>query len=183
MNDLNVIKNEIESKIKTLQEEFQKQISGLNAILCENGFEITNFVPPWSILKVSTVNISSSQLLSLHSIPVSILPPPGSGIMHNVFSVIVEFVPNTTPYVVDVLGFLEFQYATNGDDVTNHISGIGLLDQKAKAISTADMETISGLGQLSVANSGICLTTSADNNFMRGDGSLIVTVFYATLSV
>jgi hypothetical protein len=136
-----------------------------------------------TVLQVAVVTVTSAEILSLHSAPITVVAGQGANTMVNVFDLVVEFVPVSTPYTVAGGSTLQFQYSTNGDNVAVPVAGTGLLDQTTKHLSTTDIDTVAGLTSSSVSNASIDLTTSADANFTLGNGTLTITIYYTVLTI
>ena len=129
----------------------------------------------WSI---ATVQISSSQILNLHSQPVLLLGAPPMGQFYEVGFVdfIYNFLPvGGIPYTVGG-GNLQINYNTNGTGICTH-PDTGLLDQN---------QSVESFGTNNVAitparNSGITLVPSLSFPTL-GNGNLTLKIYYKVLS-
>ncbi len=138
-----------------------------------------------SILK-AVANITSDQILALHTAPVVVVPAPGLGLYIVVLNFSFEYVFNTTPY--------SRQFANNVIGLTTDAANgfyqsavlqQGFIDQSTSQISAFGTiqlaNTHNPIPSVSIKNKA--LSVAADVAPLGGDGTLNVIVYYTIESV
>ncbi len=135
------------------------------------------------VLQQVQVTLSSAELLALHATPIQVLPAQGSNTVIVVDNVVLEFVPNTTPYASvatsDLAVYVDTTKATTftGDST-------GLIDQTAKTFELFAKSTTNFFTTDAHSDNQPCMIANVGaGNFTAGDGTVVVTVNYYVLAV
>jgi hypothetical protein len=130
-------------------------------------------------LEVSSVALSAAQLLALNGTPVQLVAAQGAGKVVIPFMIVLEFIPNTTPFTVGGANILIIN-GTNVGYGGGPGSWSGLIDQTVKTLYSGAQFPPSV--PVSVA-ANAPLTIGSSDVLSAGDGSLIVTTYYQVLTI
>jgi hypothetical protein len=134
-----------------------------------------------SSISITSVLLSSSDVIGLHSTPVNILPAPGSGLAYVVLSVLWEYNYNTTDFDNGGTFSVATKTANNANMEWAVLSSNVLY---SKGHSTMAIESNNAPGQVTSALSDFDnqpVVVGSTNAATVGDGSIKVTVVYATV--
>src|SRR5580698_5203517 len=139
-------------------------------------------------ISMVTVTVTSAQLLNLSTAPVEILPPPGVGFQYFFAGAFYSYRFGTVPYDGDNSSNPQLFLGPLANNVSFDGAGLTALleltvDSNESGIGTAEQTwttnaTVFGAGP--TANQGVYLGVQT-GNLTTGDGTLVVTVFYAVV--
>lgn len=130
-------------------------------------------------LKVATVELTSSQILNLHTTPVEIVPAQGPGNVIVPVSVLAEMEFGTTAYAAGDTINLQYSGQSYGSAPNVAIANPNLTRVTGSSFSLATPTFTSNSGIfLNSVGKNVGLSALADNAFTSGDGKLVVTVWY-----
>ena len=138
-----------------------------------NGTNLATLVSP---VQSVTVNLSQSDILSLGTSPIIILPAPGAGSVYDIVDTVIIYDYNSAPYTTATdLSFFHGTlgvYSTTGNFLT------------AAADTYLKIQSATYGGNLSnFSNGNYRITTTTAVNPTGGDGTMKITVLYRTLSI
>jgi hypothetical protein len=135
------------------------------------------------VLQQATVLISSAQLLALRATPVSLIVAQGSSSVIVVDSVVLEFIPDTTPYstvsTADLAVYVDTTKATTftGDSTA-------LIDQSAKTFEILSPTAAKFFTTDAHSDNTACFIANVSGaEYTAGNGTLNVTVNYYVVQV
>lgn len=138
----------------------------------------------YSPYSITTVNISSSQILSMGTSPIELLPAPGANNYYDINYIILEFTRNTTEYVytdspVVWIGGSEFAILTEF-----FIKGLA---PKKWVKLTPSAINVNGDGNatwssIHVLNENVYLQSLLTNNPTGGDGTMRAIICYRNVT-
>jgi hypothetical protein len=131
-------------------------------------------------MQVATVTLTSPQILALKETPVQLAASPGAGfaILPVVFFLRYNFV--TTPYgVTSTTGAIGTAGMLGNDNPWVAFGGTGVMDQTASTFFAVPGE--SEAGPLSTVGGAMLIGNIGADDFITGDGTLTVTMYYVVV--
>jgi|GEM_PF-5647778 hypothetical protein len=130
----------------------------------------------------ASVTLSSPQLLALNATPVTVLAALGANVVIVPLRVVYEYKFGTTPYVNSGAQAFELIIGTGPTVVSTTTSAIGLVDQAVNTTAMGAAASSTGAANTALANTPLKVTNTV-GNFTAGDGTVVVTVWYQTITL
>jgi len=127
-------------------------------------------------IQSATVTLSPSDILSMHSNPITLIPAQGANTFISVLSVVAFLDFNSVPYSVDPTYRVEYD---NGSGI---IQNSNALSYSADYLARNYTSTISTSGSITIINSAVRITTPTSNPTL-GDSPLKVTILYTVINL
>lgn len=139
---------------------------------------------PSLAVQVQQVQISSAQLLALKGSPQALIAAPGAGKFIVVFAATFQYRFGTVAYNLNNGGWLCIGPAgTEQQDAFVSLDSHGILDQVKNTIAFSALQTSNGY-RPNFENAAINIANGvAASEWTGGDGTLVVTVFYAVVAL
>ena len=164
---------------------FEKHYTGIVGVagFAGDGSKLTNVgssaLDP-RVLQVATVTLTAANLIAMKTTPVSVLPAPGAGKVLVIDTISFQFKPGGTQFTGG--GAITFQY--HGTAITPHS---GSVPASVLQGATADVQYLgpfasAALDLQNAINAGLDVT-NASAVFAAGNGTAIVTVWYALVTL
>lgn len=134
-------------------------------------------------VSVAEVTLTSAQLLALRATPVALLAAPGAGKVYLLNRVLFKLNWNTTAYTVANTNFA-LTLGAAGTAVGAVVATPAIMTQTADSLYT--MLTPDTLGVSAVANDAnkaLVIANTGSAEFLAGDSTLSVRIWYETMSV
>jgi hypothetical protein len=138
------------------------------------------FAQSGSGVQSASVTLSSAQLLSLHSSPVQLIPPPGAGNIIKPVSITLQYKAGSAPYNASdgnfAIGTPSLPGATHGP-------GGGFIDQTSDQVAY-----VGGFGgafgsRSNFENQPIIIQQNGSTDWTAGDGSVVVNISYTIVTL
>jgi hypothetical protein len=138
------------------------------------------FAQSGSGVQTASVTLSSAQLLSLHSSPVQLVPPPGAGNIIKPVSITLQYKAGSAPYNASdgnfAIGTPSLPGATHGP-------GGGFIDQTSDQVAY-----VGGFGgafgsRSNFENQPIIVQQNGSTDWTAGDGSVVVNISYTVVAL
>jgi hypothetical protein len=128
------------------------------------------------------VHLTSSQLLSLHGTPITVIPAPGMGYFVHVLSVMAQYKYNTTAYTQGSGGDLALRYVGDTNDQAV-VPFTGLLDQTANTVSQVFSVSPYLDAQTVIENIAIEAINNGTGEWTLGDDDVYLTILYELITL
>lgn len=129
------------------------------------------------VILSNTTTLSSSDILSLHSIPITLVPAQGAGTLISVLAAFFWLDYNSVAYATDTS--LRIQYKTTP---TTIVTNSGILAQTNDYLARLYTGNISTSGAIAIINDDVEVTTPTSNPTL-GDSPVKITVLYSVITL
>lgn len=133
------------------------------------------------VVKMARVALTSAQLLSAFSAPIVVIPSPGAGTFIQVIASCYEYAFNTTQYVASDNGPSLYYAGNNGVNADSQNSS-GSWQSPQSFVITGIGEIAGQVTPPSLDGEDVVFT-SPSVDMTEGDGTAVVTVFYAVVEL
>ncbi|PYV58468.1 MAG: hypothetical protein DMG96_16585 [Acidobacteria bacterium] len=138
------------------------------------------FAQSGSGVQTASVTLSSAQLLSLHSSPVQLIPPPGAGNIIKPVSITLQYKAGSAPYNASdgnfAIGTPSLPGATHGP-------GGGFIDQTSDQVAYVGAFGGASGSRGNFENQPIIVQQNGSTDWTAGDGSVVVNISYTIVAL
>jgi hypothetical protein len=130
--------------------------------------------------KKAHIGVTSSQILSLATTPITLVPPTGANSFANVIVVTAQYNFVTTPYTIVGVGEVDFTIGPAPASAPFYFTlpTVGFVDQSASYIAQG-VSTLNPIKVSDFVNQPIVLGLTGGGSLTLGNGNLILEVYYS----